>query len=43
MWSAIGNALIKFLHYVSGLFVHPEKGGCCANKNDQNDQKEKEK
>lgn len=26
MWSKIGNALIHFLHYVTGWIVHPKKG-----------------
>lgn len=29
MWIAIGRAVGKLLHYLSGWIVHPDKGGCC--------------
>lgn len=29
MWVKIGHAIVSFLHWCTGWFVHPEKGGCC--------------
>lgn len=28
-WIEIGEKLTKFLHYLTGWIVHPDRGGCC--------------
>lgn len=30
MWFEIGKSLLRFLHWCTGWFVHPDKGGCCV-------------
>ena len=30
-WTKLGEYLCNALHWVTGLIVHPDKGGCCAN------------
>lgn len=29
MWFTIIESVGKILHWITGFFVHPEKGGCC--------------
>lgn len=34
VWSKIFEVGVKCLHWLTGLFVHPDRGGCCTDRCD---------
>lgn len=35
-WSKVLDTVSKALHYITGWIVHPDKGGCCYEKDEKN-------
>lgn len=36
-WETLVNVFSKCLHYMTGFIVHPDKGGCCYEKENKKD------